>query len=56
MTTTQIEKRAARAMTKFDLAKQIRALLDTAKKAYGATEWADDEIEAQVMELVTEEG
>lgn len=56
MTTTQISKKAARAMTKFEIAKQIRELLDAAKKAYGATEWTDEDLEGQILELVTEEG
>ena len=55
MTTTQIEKKAARAMTKYTVAKQIRELLDAAKKAYGATDWTDEDLESQIMELVTEE-
>lgn len=39
----------------FDTAKKIRELLDEARKAYGAEAWDDDDKEAAVIELVTEE-
>lgn len=39
----------------FETAKKIRALLDEAKKAYGASEWDDNDKESAVLELVTEE-
>lgn len=56
MTTRQIEAKAARAHVPYEVAKQIRALLDAAKAQgkYTSDEWAD--VEAQIIELVTEEG
>lgn len=44
-----------KANVKFELALKIRELLDAAKKEYGSTEWADDDIETSVIELVTGE-
>lgn len=55
MKTTDIEKKAQRALIPFKLAASIRAMLDVAKADAKATaeEWAD--IEAKAIELVTEE-
>jgi hypothetical protein len=53
MTTKQIEAAKARAATKFDVATQIRELLDNARKAYGATAWDDEDLESEILELVT---
>lgn len=44
-----------RATKKFELAKQIRELLDKARAEYGAREWDDEDMESQIVELVTEE-
>lgn len=55
MTLKQIEARQAMDTIKYETAKKIRALLDEARKAYGATEWDDGGIEAEVLDLVTEE-
>lgn len=54
MTKTQIEKEAAKANRKYELARQIRELLDAAKKEYGA-EWGNDDVEAEVQRLVFDE-
>lgn len=54
MTTTNISKAQARANIRFETAKQIRALMDEAKKSYGPG-WEDDDMEAGILELVTEE-
>jgi hypothetical protein len=54
MTTTAINKAQEKAMTKFEVAKKIRQMLDEAKKSYGQG-WDDDDMEAQIIELVTEE-
>ena len=55
MTRARIEKAQAAANLPFELAKQIRQLLDEAKKAggYTADDWA--EVEQKVLELVSEE-
>ena len=37
---------------KFELAKQIRALLDEARKKYGADDWDSDDIENEISEMV----
>jgi hypothetical protein len=59
MTTKQLETAKAEALAKVDLvhgtALKIRALLDEARKAYGATGWDDDDCESKVLELVTDE-
>lgn len=52
MTKTQIEKKAAREMVKFEMAARIREILDAARKEYGAGDWDDDEIENQIADLV----
>jgi hypothetical protein len=57
VTVKQIEARMAeeqrRVSVKFETAKQIRALLDTARKAYGTGDYVD-EFEESILELVTE--
>jgi len=55
MTTTQIEKRQAKANIPYELAKQIRKLLDDARKAYGAEDWEANDVESQVFDLVSGE-
>jgi hypothetical protein len=54
MKTKTINARKAAAMTKFDLALQIRQLLDAARKEYidGPEAWDDQEIESEISELV----
>lgn len=56
MTTRQIEAKAAAAQVPYTMARQIRQLLDEARKAggYSVDEWT--EVERQIVELVTEEG
>lgn len=54
MTVEQLTKKQAEANLPFELARQIRELLDSAKKGWkGEDDW--DDIETQVIELVTEE-
>jgi hypothetical protein len=55
MTTKQIEAAQKRGNVKFEVAKQIRQLLDEAKKTHGFTsdEWPD--VEGEIVELVTGE-
>lgn len=55
MTKSQIEKVQVKANAKYEVAKAIRELLDAAKKTYGATEWADDDMETEIQTLVFEE-
>ncbi len=55
MTSKQIEAKMAQEMLVFETAKKIRDLLDEARNAYGTSEWDDNDKEAQVLELVTEE-
>lgn len=55
MTLAQIEKQAAREMKKFEIAKQIRSLLDAAKKEYGASDWSDEDMEGEISRLVFED-
>jgi hypothetical protein len=59
MTSKQIEAKqsetARRTELLFGTAKRIRELLDAAKKEYGAEPWDDDDIEANVLDLVTGE-
>jgi hypothetical protein len=39
----------------YDTAIQIRQILEAARKAYGPSDWDGDDLDAQVLELVTEE-
>lgn len=55
MTIDAITKKQARENTVYDTAKQIRGLLDQARESYGADAFDDDEIESQIIELVTAE-
>ncbi len=54
MTLKQLEAAAAKQLLKYDTAKKIRSLLDTAKQAYGAEKWDEDNLAAEILELVTE--
>jgi hypothetical protein len=59
VTSKQIESaqsaEARRVELRFGTAKQIRDLLDGARKEYGAQDWDDNDLEAEVLNLVTEE-
>ena len=59
MNSKQIEARMTqdqRKLTiKFEAAKQIREILDGARKAYGADDADMDDLESGILELVTEE-
>lgn len=55
MTSAKIQKKAERELRKFELAKQIRELLDAARKDYGPGDWDAEEIEAQICEMVFED-
>lgn len=52
MTKAEIEKKAAREMVKFEVAKQLREILDAARKQYGPQDWDGDELENQIADLV----
>lgn len=55
MTIKQIEAKQAMKNIKYEAAKKIRAILDEARKQYGATAWDDNDVESEVVQLVTEE-
>lgn len=55
MTKNQIEKRQQQQNVPYELAKQIRQLLDEARKQYGPTDWDGDDIEVKIAELVFDE-
>lgn len=55
MTMKKIEAEQKKDSIKFELAKQIRALIDAARKEYGADDWDGDDIESRVCELVFED-
>jgi hypothetical protein len=52
MTSQQIQEQAARAMVKYEVARQIRELLDAAREKYGASDWDSDDLEYETLELV----
>ncbi len=47
-----IMAKQAQQNVKFDTARAIRALLDEARKVYGAEDWDGDDVEAQISDLV----
>ena len=53
LTITAIQQRRSRADLMHDTAAQIRELLDKARMQYGAEDYDDDEIESDILELVT---
>ena len=59
MTAKQIEAKQAEEAKKlalqYDTARQIRELLDGARRTYGAEEWDGDDIENHVLDLVVNE-
>lgn len=58
MTTDQISKAGeidrTRSEIKHGAAIEIRQILDDSRKAYGADDWDDGDVETAVLELVTE--
>lgn len=52
VTLKEIATMQARSNVPFDLARQIREMLDTARKEYGPTAWEDDDIETKLQELI----
>ena len=50
-----IEKARDREVVKHEVASKIRVLLDEARETYGADEWDEQDVEAAVLELVTED-
>lgn len=55
MTTQDIEREAKRAAKKFEVAKKIRTLLDSAREEYGADDWDGEDLDAEVQRLVFDE-
>jgi hypothetical protein len=55
MTTKDIMAKQAKDNVKYEVALKIRALLDEAAKAYGKQDWEDDNVEAEISELVFSE-
>ena len=55
MSIDQIQKVEARAILKYDLAKQIRAILDEARIRYGVEAWDEDNLDTEIAELVFEQ-
>jgi hypothetical protein len=59
VTSKQIETHQAaearRVELRFGTAQKIREMLDDARKQYGAEEWDSNDLESEVLNLVTEE-
>lgn len=57
MTTQEIENRHAQAAKKFAVAKQIREILDSAKKDYEKLggDWDGEDLDSEIQNLVFEE-
>lgn len=51
MKTKAIVEKQARENVKFELAKQIRTLLDEARKSYGS-DWDEHDVETEICDLV----
>jgi hypothetical protein len=51
----KIQAEKVRAMTKYDIAAKIREILDEARKSYGPAKWEEDDVESEIIALVTEE-
>jgi hypothetical protein len=51
----QIEEAKRAAAVPFDVALQLRKVLDDARTAYGAKRWDEDDLESQVLDLLTGE-
>lgn len=54
MTTEQIAEKHRKETIRFVTARKLRELLDVAAGEYGA-DWAEDDAETSILELVTEE-
>ena len=55
MTANKIEAAQKKAQIPYEVAKQIRQMLDEAKKAYGVSDWNDEMIEEEIQRLVFED-
>jgi hypothetical protein len=54
MTAKQSQKVAEQAQVPFQVAQQIRELLDTARKEYGPEQWDERDIDSEVQTLFEE--
>ncbi len=54
MTVAEIQKARDKDQVRFNVAIQIRELLEAARKDYGPEDWDADDIETQIVELITE--
>ena len=55
MSPAAIKAKGDREALVYDTARQIRELLDGARDKYGADDWAENDVESTVLELVSEE-
>ena len=55
MTSAQIQKEQERANVKFQVALQLKEILDAARKAYGPTNWDDEDMNGEISRLVFED-
>lgn len=55
MNTSQIVNAKTRAEIPFNAALQIRTILEEVRKDYGAKRYDEDEVESQILALVTDE-
>jgi hypothetical protein len=53
MTANAISKKQTQAQIPYEVARQIRELLDAARKSYGSQAWDEEAVEDQVIDLVT---
>lgn len=55
MTTKQIEERRDNQARKFAIALELKAILAAHRKAYGAADWDDDDMDSEIATLVFDE-
>jgi hypothetical protein len=55
MNVLSIDAKKTLAAVKFDAAREIRIILDKARDQYGDEAWAEDDMETEIIDLVTGE-
>lgn len=55
MTVDQINEAARKQAVKHEAAAKARRVLDEAREAYGATEWDDEGVESDILDMVATE-
>ena len=52
MSVMEIKAKQTKQTMKYELAAQIRTMLDEARKNYGPQDWDDDDLESEISDMI----